>query len=317
MGAGNVKAVYETWSSLPDRQFRVLAYMALVSKDGDAVPTYWGGWKALAGAIGRGGHEQLTAAEARAAKEAVRVALKALTKAGAIDVSRSSAPGRNATYEIHLPATGQTNPVVNNPTGQTNPVPNRPDEPCTEPINGPDLPRQRARLTPATGQTNPVPEEHKEEEEQAAAAREPGHPTGRGVNNADTPGHPPTVAPAGDGVCSTDPIPADQRQAVAELIARHGPALDEATALAAVAAIAAKAKAPIRTWSGYTSRFTLADLQEKARTWSEATPAPAIPECSHGVTGGERILGRGDQASRRCGKCESERPAVTDLEVAS
>ena len=35
----------------------------------------------------------------------------------------------------------------------------------------------------------------------------------------------------------------------------------------------------------------------------------AAQRCDHGEVGGDRILGRGEQASRKCDRCEAERPA--------
>jgi hypothetical protein len=53
MGAGNVKLVYGLWGHLPDRAFRLLAYMALSSLDTDEPPRFWGGREAAAIALGR------------------------------------------------------------------------------------------------------------------------------------------------------------------------------------------------------------------------------------------------------------------------
>ncbi|HEY9354222.1 MAG TPA: hypothetical protein VIP28_13260 [Nocardioides sp.] len=48
MGAGNVKLVYVNWGHLPDRAFRLLAFMALTSVDREDQPTYYGGRRSLA-----------------------------------------------------------------------------------------------------------------------------------------------------------------------------------------------------------------------------------------------------------------------------
>lgn len=106
MGAGNVKLVYARWAGLPDLPFRVLAYMALVSKDEDSKPCFWGGWEALALAAGRTVPDRCDDPEAtkvrRAALKAVNAATKTLVERGAIRVKVAAAPGRNATYELNF-----------------------------------------------------------------------------------------------------------------------------------------------------------------------------------------------------------------------
>ena len=52
MGAAHVSAVYAQWSHLPDRPFRLLAYMALIAKDATPEPAYWGGRDGLCIALG-------------------------------------------------------------------------------------------------------------------------------------------------------------------------------------------------------------------------------------------------------------------------
>lgn len=52
MGAQLVNKCYTFWTDLPDRPFRLLAYMSLVAKDTNAKPTFWGGRASLAGALG-------------------------------------------------------------------------------------------------------------------------------------------------------------------------------------------------------------------------------------------------------------------------
>lgn len=109
MGAGNVSLAYICWAKLPDRAFRLLAYMALVSMDTDNPPKFWGGHSALARALGRNTPDALpinaTEAESkawRADMEAVRAAVKALFQNGAISLDQESAPGQNARYALHL-----------------------------------------------------------------------------------------------------------------------------------------------------------------------------------------------------------------------
>jgi hypothetical protein len=76
MGAGNVKAVYALWADLPDRPFRVLAYMALTAKDADDPPMFWGGRESLAVAIGRKVSPNDSEASVRTTFRAVRSAVK-------------------------------------------------------------------------------------------------------------------------------------------------------------------------------------------------------------------------------------------------
>lgn len=107
MGAGNVKLVYARWYHLPDLPFRVLAYMALVAKDGDEKPMYWGGWESLALAAGRLVPERNDADQdvkrvRRAALKAVTSAVGVLIDRGAVRVKVPAAPGRHATYELIL-----------------------------------------------------------------------------------------------------------------------------------------------------------------------------------------------------------------------
>lgn len=101
-----MKLVYARWAGLPDLPFRVLAYMALVSKDEEPKPCFWGGWEALALAAGRTVPDRSDDPEAtkvrRAALKAVNAATKTLVERGAVRVKVVAAPGRNATYELNL-----------------------------------------------------------------------------------------------------------------------------------------------------------------------------------------------------------------------
>lgn len=106
MGAGNVKTIYGSWSAwrdsddnrrtLSDIAFRLLAYMALVTKDEDRPPLFWQGRESLAMAIGR------AAPHTPADWRAVDRALAELRDAGAIATDQHSSPYRNARYAITL-----------------------------------------------------------------------------------------------------------------------------------------------------------------------------------------------------------------------
>ena len=110
MGAQNVGLVYLYWSHLADRPFRVLAYMALVSMDTDCPPRYWGGYPALARAIGRSTSDTFdkasaNAAEVRAKKadmEAVRNALGPLLDASVVVMDRPESPGKGPEFALLL-----------------------------------------------------------------------------------------------------------------------------------------------------------------------------------------------------------------------
>jgi hypothetical protein len=96
MGAGNVKAAYGVWSHLPDPAFRLLVFMALVTKDEDDPPIFWGGRETQAIGIGR--KPPHTAADMRAVERAVTK----LREAGAIELVQHSAPGHTARHALHL-----------------------------------------------------------------------------------------------------------------------------------------------------------------------------------------------------------------------
>lgn len=110
VGATNVSLVYLGWSHLPDRPFRLLAYMALVSLDTDVPPRYFGGYPALARALGRNtpdafDRHSATDSQRRAFKadmEAVRNALSPLLAASAVIVDRPEAPGRGPEFALVL-----------------------------------------------------------------------------------------------------------------------------------------------------------------------------------------------------------------------
>lgn len=137
MGYQNMGLVFARWGHLPDRPFRLLMFMALRSLDEDDPPRFYEGREAAAFAIGKlvpeepaAGDESDRAQEFRKARrndfEAVKVATRALIKAGVISIIEPSAPGRNAVYGLHLLAS-----------------------------TGKGYPAQRGRLTPATGKTYP------------------------------------------------------------------------------------------------------------------------------------------------------------------
>jgi hypothetical protein len=97
MGAGNVALVYASakCQALPHHAFRLLGYMALVAKDADHPPRYWGGREPLVRALGANGTD---AARARA----VDRALTALKGAGVVELIARPRTGRQAEYALWI-----------------------------------------------------------------------------------------------------------------------------------------------------------------------------------------------------------------------
>lgn len=115
MGAGNVAQVYARWAHLPDRAFRLLVFMSLISLDHDAEPKFWGGREQLAGALGRitppepaQGDTSARAEQARKDRradfEAVKSGIRDLVDNHVIEVASRARPGRNAEYRLCLDA---------------------------------------------------------------------------------------------------------------------------------------------------------------------------------------------------------------------
>lgn len=137
MGARNVRLVYAGWSTLPDRAFRVLAYMALVSldEDGDSSKArrYYAGRTDLAAALGRAvppepaeddsSPRAVAARRARnAAFEAVRGTLRTLRDAGALREVRRGGFRHQSEYELLLDVF-PTPPQTQGESGSTGPAP--------------------------------------------------------------------------------------------------------------------------------------------------------------------------------------------------
>lgn len=139
MGASNAMTVYLRWSHLPDRAFRALVYMALVSVDSDAQPRYFGGRESLIKyGLGRQipdmpaiSDQSPRANEFRKARaadyQAAKVAVGQLVKAGVIELSTASAKGQSAEYDLKLGApTGYVHPTeqgtLNVRTGYVSPT---------------------------------------------------------------------------------------------------------------------------------------------------------------------------------------------------
>lgn len=125
MGHQNVNAVFDHWTGLDDKAFRLLVFMAHTATDRDR--QYWGGRVLLARALGMAGDE-LT----NAYRQKVNRSMSTLVKEGALTSLKRGSPGHNALYQLNLddewvhavnPVPGQdqahpSNPV---PTGQGSP----------------------------------------------------------------------------------------------------------------------------------------------------------------------------------------------------
>lgn len=100
MGGGNVAAVFAVWSPIlgdKHRDMRALLFMANTALDGDAPPRYFGGWEALACALGFDVEGNPDSAERNTKK-----ALSALVKVGAITSSGTARAGVRAEYALNL-----------------------------------------------------------------------------------------------------------------------------------------------------------------------------------------------------------------------
>lgn len=162
MGAANVKAVYELWPALPGAAFRTLAYMALVSKDADSPPRYWGGREDLAAALGRevppeNEEDADVTRQRNAAFKAVRDATSLLTKLGAIVLLRQARGGQRQEWALNL-RRGQVH-------GNRAPETAKPSEQVHE-NRAPEVHENRAaRCTDSVAQAheNRAPKEEKED----------------------------------------------------------------------------------------------------------------------------------------------------------
>lgn len=97
MGATNVAKVFANWRHLSHRDVRALAFMANMALDADKPPVYFGGWEAVAEALG------LDCEGKRAsAKEVHRQTLASLVAAGAVVSSGQARLRVRAEYALAL-----------------------------------------------------------------------------------------------------------------------------------------------------------------------------------------------------------------------
>lgn len=97
MGATNVAQVYTHWTHLGHREARLLAYLALVSRDDGRPPVYFGGWADAARAIGLDPE-----GNPASARKNVRQAFRRLAQTGALVSSGTAHAGRRAEYALTL-----------------------------------------------------------------------------------------------------------------------------------------------------------------------------------------------------------------------
>lgn len=97
MGAQNVAKVFANWRHLSHRDAHALTFMALISLDADNPPVYFGGWEALASALGydcEGKRDN--------AKEQFRRTISALVSSGAVVSSGQARLRVRAEYALAL-----------------------------------------------------------------------------------------------------------------------------------------------------------------------------------------------------------------------
>lgn len=97
MGASNVAKVFAHWRHLSHREVRALTYMALIALDADKPPVYFGGWKAVAEALGLD-----TEGKRASSQEAFRQTIAKLATAGVVISSAEARLGVRAEYALAL-----------------------------------------------------------------------------------------------------------------------------------------------------------------------------------------------------------------------
>ncbi|MEV8148741.1 hypothetical protein AB0O52_11440 [Arthrobacter sp. NPDC080073] len=97
MGAQNVAKVFANWRHLSHREARALAFMANMALDADKPPVYFGGWEAVANAIGLD-----TVSKRSSSKEVFRQTIAKLSLEGAIVSSYQARLGVRAEYALAL-----------------------------------------------------------------------------------------------------------------------------------------------------------------------------------------------------------------------
>lgn len=107
MGAQLVSRVFVSWSHLPDRPFRLLVHMAHIIKDASKQPTYYGGREMMAHALG-------LEPESPSAHQAVKLTVRKLVDAGAIERALYGHAGKRSEYRLTLERGNDSNPLRGN-----------------------------------------------------------------------------------------------------------------------------------------------------------------------------------------------------------
>lgn len=102
MGATNVVRVFTHWPELKHRDKVGLLFMANMAKDADEPPVYWGGWEAIARALGLDLGDREDAKAQANASEQVRRVMASLAKAGVVVSSARARTHVRAEYALAL-----------------------------------------------------------------------------------------------------------------------------------------------------------------------------------------------------------------------
>lgn len=98
MGAANVAKVFAHWTErLTHREVVALAYMGLISLDADSPSVYWGGWEAIASALGLDPKANPSSSRRQTTK-----VLGAIRDSGALVSSGAAKKGVRAEYALAL-----------------------------------------------------------------------------------------------------------------------------------------------------------------------------------------------------------------------
>jgi hypothetical protein len=95
MGAQLVARVFAHWTHLPDRPFRLLTFMAHITKDTNAAPTFYGGRERMAEALG-------IPPEGASAERMVSRAVAVLVSEGAVNRVYLGHAGKRSEYLLTL-----------------------------------------------------------------------------------------------------------------------------------------------------------------------------------------------------------------------
>lgn len=106
MGAQNVAKVFAHWRHLSHREARALLFMANTALDADKPPVYFGGWEAVAAALGLD-----CEGKRHNSKEQFRRTIAGLVASGAVVSSGQAKLGVRAEYALTLDPESTVQPV--------------------------------------------------------------------------------------------------------------------------------------------------------------------------------------------------------------